>query len=206
MSLINVAEQASPNIFGTGSPPRTISPWQHNLNKSASGNPGAVQSVKGRPRGTTNRTLPYESLFGRKVKITERGEAREVSAAEAFLLQLCSQGLKGKPRYTKIALSALEQGKHFTLNAERIKAGAFLIHFYETDSLNHALEPLGMVQRLGEGSSSLRVALKPWLVQAALMRLGDRRLTPDEQRIVLDATHKPHKVFWPDWWQVRPSA
>ena len=38
-----------------------------------------------------------------------------------------------------------------------------------------------------EGTPSLGVALEPWLVKEALTRLGDRRLTQDEQRIVLDA-------------------
>lgn len=133
---------------GHGRPPKA-----NRFQKGRSGNP------KGRPRGSNNKTLPYESLFGRKVKIIEKGEEREVTAAEVFLLQLCSQGLKGKSRHIKIALSALEQGKQFMLNAERKKGGAFLIHFYETDSLNGAHKPLGMVQRLGERSSSLPVAL-----------------------------------------------
>ena len=121
-------------LKGYGRPPKA-----NQFQKGCSGN------LRGRPRGSTNKTLPYESLFGRKVKIIEKGEEREVTAAEAFLLQLCSQGLKGKPRHTKIALSALEQGKQFTLNAERTKGSTFLIHFYEADSLNLGLEPLGMV-------------------------------------------------------------
>ena len=32
----------------------------------------------------------------------------------------------------------------------------------------------------------------------------DRRLTKAEQQIILDATRTPHKVRWPDWWEVKP--
>ena len=47
------------------------------------------------------------------------------------------------------------------------------------------------------------MVLEPWLVEAALARLGGRRLTLAEQRTVVDATRTPAKVRWPDWWQVK---
>ena len=48
--------------------------------------------------------------------------------------------------------------------------------------------------------SRVKWRLKPWLVEAALARLGDRRLTPEEQRELWKATRKPEAVGWPDWW------
>ena len=47
------------------------------------------------------------------------------------------------------------------------------------------------------------MALEPWIVEAALARFGGRRLTVEKQRIVVDATRTPHKVKWPDWWEIR---
>lgn len=44
--------------------------------------------------------------------------------------------------------------------------------------------------------------LEPWIVQAALSQLGEKRLTFDQQRLVIAATRTPHKVHWPDWWEV----
>ncbi len=44
------------------------------------------------------------------------------------------------------------------------------------------------------------MVLEPWLIEAALARLGDRRLTLAEQQLVVVATHTPSKVQWPDWW------
>jgi len=46
--------------------------------------------------------------------------------------------------------------------------------------------------------------LEPWVVEAALARFGERRLTPAEQAVVVQATRTPHKVRWPDWWAIRP--
>jgi hypothetical protein len=48
----------------------------------------------------------------------------------------------------------------------------------------------------------VRLMLKPWMVEAALARLGKRRLTVAEQRTVVESTRFPNKVDWPDWWSV----
>ena len=45
--------------------------------------------------------------------------------------------------------------------------------------------------------------LKAWLVEAALSRLGERRLTPEEQREVWNSTRKPETATWPSWWTER---
>lgn len=47
------------------------------------------------------------------------------------------------------------------------------------------------------------MAIEPWIVEAALERFGDKRLTLDEQDIVYKATRTPHKVRWPAWWEIR---
>ena len=43
--------------------------------------------------------------------------------------------------------------------------------------------------------------IEPWLVDAALARLGERQLTLEEQAEVWFSTRTPHKVSWPDWWE-----
>lgn len=45
--------------------------------------------------------------------------------------------------------------------------------------------------------------LKSLMVARTLSRLGERRLTLDEQAKVVKATRTPHKVRWPEWWEVR---
>ncbi|MND08634.1 hypothetical protein D3C83_313940 [compost metagenome] len=49
----------------------------------------------------------------------------------------------------------------------------------------------------------MRIVLAPWLVERALERLGDRRLSREEQETVMKATRTPKKIKWPDWWEVK---
>jgi hypothetical protein len=61
-------------------------------------------------------------------------------------------------------------------------------------------ELLRMIRIMDRYRPTARVMLEPWIVEAALARFSNRRLTPEQQRIVLQATRTPHKVKWPDWW------
>jgi hypothetical protein len=70
-------------------------------------------------------------------------------------------------------------------------------------SVNSALEPLRMATKLDRYRPSARVLLEPWLVEAALSRLGDRRLSREEQAKVVQAVRTPHKVRWPEWWEMK---
>jgi hypothetical protein len=58
------------------------------------------------------------------------------------------------------------------------------------------------LQYLGLASSRARTRtlLRPFIIEAALARL-DRRLTLDEQKVVMRAVGDARKVNWPDWWQ-----
>ena len=74
-----------------------------------------------------------------------------------------------------------------------------MVHVIVTPgSVNTAVEPLGMVRKLERYRPSARMVLEPWIVQAALARLGDRRLSREEQAKVVRAVWTPHKVRWPD--------
>ena len=61
-----------------------------------------------------------------------------------------------------------------------------------------------MGKTLDRNRDSIRMALEPWVVEAALERLGNKRFTPDEQRTIVRATRTPWKVRWPRWWEVMP--
>jgi len=50
------------------------------------------------------------------------------------------------------------------------------------------------------------LALEPWIVEAALARLGKDRLTREEQETIYQATRMPSKVRWPDWWEIGESG
>jgi hypothetical protein len=70
-------------------------------------------------------------------------------------------------------------------------------------SVTSALESLRMARKLDPYRETARMVLEPWLVEAALVQLGDKP-SPAEQRIIVQATRTPHKVKWPDWWSECP--
>jgi hypothetical protein len=63
---------------------------------------------------------------------------------------------------------------------------------------------LGVARVLDRFRSTARVYLEPWIVEAALNRLGDRKLSVEEQQVIVAAARTPNKVAWPEWWGAMP--
>ena len=68
-------------------------------------------------------------------------------------------------------------------------------------SVSGALELLRMAKKVDRFRETAKMMLEPWLVEMALARLGNRRLTVDQQKEVVRATRTPWKVRWPEWWE-----
>jgi hypothetical protein len=161
--------------------------------KGRSGNPA------GRPRGR-HREAPYEAVLGPMVPIREDGIERHVTMAEAFMLQLMKRALEDRGAAARTSLAAIEEAR------KRQDAGEFkisVIVLLAAGSLPLALEPLRMARKLDRYRATARMVLEPWLVEAALSRL-DRKFSPAEQRIIMNATRTLHKVRWPEWWSEFP--
>jgi Family of unknown function (DUF5681) len=174
---------------GYGKPPKAT-----RFTKGESGNPG------GRPRGR-QREAPYETVLGQMVTIREGGIERRVSAAEAFLLQLTKRGLEGDGAAAHATLAVIEEVTEQSSTHEGISVIVRVI--VDPGSITSALEPLRMARKLDPYRETARMALEPWLVEAALARL-DRRLSPADQRTIVKATRTPHRVRWPNWWSEHP--
>ena len=70
-----------------------------------------------------------------------------------------------------------------------------------------AVEVLGMgVLVHPTDKERVRLMLRPWIVEAALARLGSTRLSIEEQQTVLKSTRTPIKVHWPNGGLLEPSA
>lgn len=168
-------------------------PASTRFKKGRSGNP------RGRPRNR-RREIPYDTLLGQMVTVREDGKERRITAAEAFILQLTKKGLEGDSASARASLTAIENAR-----AVRSASGGDLPTIriqFRTFGLCCIVEDLGMGVALHPTDKErVRLMLKPWIVEAALARLGTRRLSVEEQKTVVASTRTPEKVVWPDWWE-----
>src|ERR1700676_4280281 len=160
---------------------------------------GQSGNLPGRPRGR-RREAPYEAVLGRMVTIREGGVERRVTGEEAFLLQLAKRGVEGDSAAARASLALIEEAWKRQSASGPLTIVRIIV---APGSVTYALEALRMAKKLDPYRETARMSLEPWLVEAALARLG-RRLSPADQRTIVKATRTPHKVRWAEWWSQHP--
>lgn len=167
-------------------------PVASKFEKGRSGNP------RGRPKNR-HREIPHDAILGQMVTVREDGRERRITAAEAFVLQLTRKGLAGDNAAARASLEAIEKARAWRGDDLPV-ISKFIVHFIG-DGVDAVIGTLGMaVLRYPTDEARVRWELNPWIVEAALARLGSSRLTVEEQREVWANTRTPHKVLWPEWW------
>ncbi|AWL99666.1 DUF5681 domain-containing protein [Bradyrhizobium amphicarpaeae] len=162
--------------------------------KGRSGNPA------GRPPRSREQKPPYESVLGQTFTIRDDGVERQVTAIELLLLKLAKRGLEGDTGVSRTLLGLIKQVREEQQASEPL---TIILVSVEPGSVAGALERLRMATKLDPYRETARMAIEPWVVEAALERLP-APLAPYQQRIVVDATRMPKKVRWPQWWSEPP--
>ena len=78
-----------------------------------------------------------------------------------------------------------------------------IVRHLASGGVTPAMKLLRMARILDPYRETARVALEPWLVEAALARLP-HPLSPADQRTIVSVTRTPGKVRWPEWWSEHP--
>lgn len=157
--------------------------------------PGQSGNPRGRPKGR-HRTIPHDGVFGQMVTVSLDGVEQRMTAGEFFFRRLIRSALAGGRPLDDVARRLLERGREE--RGEALEGGPWVV-FVAADNAQ-AMERLGMVTKARRYQANTRLLIEPWLVERALARLGDRRLTVEEQADVQATTRTPHKVNWPAWW------
>lgn len=178
---------SDPDPIGYRQPPATSQ-----FRKGQSGNP------RGRPKNR-RRDIPYDTVLGQMVTIREDGRERRVTAAEAFLLQLTQKGLAGDSAAARASLDAIEAAR--ASRSDSVPGLSKIIISSVDSGADAIIDVLGIARlKFPADEARVRWELNPWIVEAALERLGNRRLSEVEQSEVSGATRTPNKVRWPEWW------
>lgn len=179
----------SEHLVGKGKPP-----VHSRFAKGQSGNPS------GRPKGRRS-SLPYDAVLGQLVTVRENGQQRRLPADKAFLLHLANKGLSGDGPASRATLAALEHARTEG-HSDQPQTSDIAIVCVTPGSVTPALRALRLARLLDRFRPTARLKLEPWIVEAALQRLGRRQLSTDEQAVIMAATRTPAKVRWPEWWTV----
>ena len=164
---------------------------------------GVSGNLNGRPRGS-HRELPYEAVLGQLITVRENDVTREMRADNAFIRMLKASALSGDAAHARLLNNLIEEVPDKVAESDKPQE-PLIVQIVTPGSVNTALRPLRMAVLLYPyQKESVRMAIEPWMVEAALKRLGSARLSAEQQRTVVAATRTPSKVKWPDWWTSHP--
>lgn len=131
------------------------------------------------------------------------GKMRRVKRRVAFLRQVQAKAIAEQDHDIirllldrHIAMSKLQAKVPY----EKVKTVTISFGGIRPNSLEGAIHALGGGDLLYANSPKARMLLEPWVIEMGLEHLGKRRLSFDEQRIVLMFARHPRRTQWPDWW------
>ena len=109
------------------------------------------------------------------------------------MLKLVKDGLNGDMLAAGDATKALEAYEANKDETEPLAAIVFALVPIAVWSVGWALEPLHIAKKLDRYRDTARYLLESWIVEESIARLGEKKLSIEDQKIVLEATHTPKK-------------
>jgi hypothetical protein len=132
------------------------------------------------------------------VTVRDNGVERKMRADQAFVHHVVQKAAAGDPAYRSVGLKLTDAGERL---APKQRRQTIIYRVYaDPGDLNHPMRALQVARLMDAYRPTAYMVLEPWLVQRALDRLEDRRLSLEEQQKVVASTRSPHKVRWPEWW------
>ncbi len=116
------------------------------------------------------------------------GGERRVTAAEAFLLQLIKRGLDGDSAAARAAIAAIGDIRGADVSVDYWTRLESLLPLCPQKASTLRSSVFAFGTKLGRFRETARMMLEPWMVEAALARFAEKRPTPEQQGIVLQAT------------------
>ena len=167
--------------------------------------PGISPNPKGRPKGSKNkRTKMRTPALDEMVRFPVDGAVRRMKLREAIIrLAIKRAWALQDPKLMKLLsdsylkLKEAEAAVDYDDVLRVIMPGPS----YRIQNVEWMAIRLGLAKLIYRDHPAQRPALKPEAVMQALSGLGDRRLTRDEQKLVVSFTLTPWKVQWPEWWE-----
>jgi len=172
--------------------------------------------IEARGREAARANKPKRSIhpYDKKVRYRHNGEVKRMPVLEA--LTRCARNyamMHPNDRVMANTLRKIEQQMSEVYEKERRWSdddglSIFDDELYEPKAplavacLEDALIGMGAAVILYPYRKCARAVLLPWIVQAALDRMVESRLTRLEQMWIFTRTLHPEQVDWPDWWEI----
>lgn len=177
-------------------------PVEHRFKKGQSGNP------KGGPRGPRRKRLQRRVKFlDETLTCTIAGKRFKGQRREALVRVAVAIATAGRPNLglqqllLRLKAQADEMQSHILRDEPLYIIQTLPAPPTFVSCVEDAADVAGFGAKAYHNQKSARVLLENWVVEEALERLGDRRLSRDQQMEVLAAVRYPKKMKWPDWWE-----
>lgn len=167
--------------------------------------PGTSPNPKGRPKGSRNKSkLVRQDFFDEMVTVKLGGKDRRLIRREAFLRKV--EEIAVARRDGEITRLLLDQQTAMSKLKAKLKTRKYTISQGSIGGISRysvegAIYALGGGDLLYRDSSTARMLLEPWVIELGVAHLGERRLSRQEQRIVLFFARHPKRTRWPSWWE-----